>query len=57
LLATGATNKTIAERLGLKPKTIMHHNESIYRKLRVRGRAAAVSTALRSGVLDDASQH
>jgi len=53
LLATGATNKTIAERLGLKPKTIMHHNESIYRKLRVRGRAAAVSTAMRAGVLDD----
>jgi len=57
LLATGATNKTIAERLGLKPKTIMHHNESIYRKLRVRGRAAAVSTAMRAGVLDDTPQH
>lgn len=53
LLATGATNKTIAAELGLRPKTVMHHNESIYRKLRVRGRAAAVSAAIRSGVLGD----
>jgi DNA-binding CsgD family transcriptional regulator len=53
LLATGATNKTIAAELGLRPKTVMHHNESIYRKLRVRGRAAAVSVAMRSGLLDE----
>jgi predicted ATPase/DNA-binding CsgD family transcriptional regulator len=53
LLATGATNKAIAAELGLRPKTVMHHNESIYRKLRVRGRAAAVSSAIRSGLLDD----
>jgi predicted ATPase/DNA-binding CsgD family transcriptional regulator len=52
LLATGATNKSIAATLGLRPKTVMHHNESIYRKLRVRGRAAAVSVAMRTGLLD-----
>jgi DNA-binding CsgD family transcriptional regulator len=52
LLATGATNKSIASTLGLRPKTVMHHNESIYRKLRVRGRAAAVSVAMRTGLLD-----
>ena len=49
LLATGATNKTIAAELGLRPKTVMHHNESIYRKLRVRGqrRCGVGSDALR----------
>ncbi len=52
LLATGATNKTIAGRLGVRPKTVMHHNEAIYRKLNVRGRVAAVSTAIRLEIID-----
>ena len=51
LLAQGATNKTVAATLGVRPKTVMHHHDAIYRKLGVRGRAAAVSAAHRLGVI------
>jgi predicted ATPase/DNA-binding CsgD family transcriptional regulator len=51
-LAEGRTNKEIAEVLGLRPKTVMHHCASIYRKLGVRTRAEATAVALRSGLLD-----
>jgi predicted ATPase/DNA-binding CsgD family transcriptional regulator len=50
-LAAGHTNKEIAHALGLRPKTVMHHCASIYRKLGVRGRAEAAATALRTGLL------
>lgn len=51
-LAAGGTNKEIAQALGLRPKTVMHHCASIYRKLGVRTRAEATAVALRSGLLD-----
>ncbi len=50
-LATGATNKEIAARLGLTPKTVMHHSTAVYRKLGVRGRADATAWAFRHGVV------
>jgi DNA-binding CsgD family transcriptional regulator len=53
LIAQGASNKEIAASLGLRPKTVMHHSSSIYRKLGVRSRAEAVTTAFRTGLLDD----
>jgi DNA-binding CsgD family transcriptional regulator len=50
-LVSGGTNREIAEDLGLSTKTVMHHTMAIYRKLGVRGRAEAVSWALRSGTV------
>lgn len=49
-LTTGATNKEISRRLGMSPKTVMHHSTAIYRKLRVRGRAEATAWAFRHGI-------
>jgi predicted ATPase/DNA-binding CsgD family transcriptional regulator len=49
-LSTGATNKQISARLGMTPKTVMHHSVAIYRKLGVRGRAEATAWAFRHGV-------
>jgi predicted ATPase/DNA-binding CsgD family transcriptional regulator len=49
-LMTGATNQQIAEVLGLRPKTVMHHSVSIYSKLGVRGRTEAAAWAYRSGM-------
>jgi predicted ATPase/DNA-binding CsgD family transcriptional regulator len=51
LLATGATNNEIGQRLGLTAKTVMHHSMSIYAKLGVRGRAEATAWAFRHGVV------
>jgi DNA-binding NarL/FixJ family response regulator len=50
-LTTGATNKEIAARLGLAPKTVMHHSMAVYRKLGVRSRAEATAWAFRHGVI------
>jgi len=55
LLARGDTNKEIAEALGLRPKTVMHHSMSIYGKLGVRGRAEATAWAYRSGVIGESA--
>ena len=49
LVATGADNKAIAERLSLSENTIAHHLRSIYQKLHVRNRTQAVLEALRRG--------
>jgi predicted ATPase/DNA-binding CsgD family transcriptional regulator len=50
LLAGGLTNKEIAGRLGMTPKTVMHHTVAIYQRLGVRGRSEAVAWAIRAGV-------
>jgi non-specific serine/threonine protein kinase len=47
-LVLGRSNKEAAEELGLTAKTVMHHCASIYRKLGVAGRTAAVSVVLRA---------
>jgi DNA-binding NarL/FixJ family response regulator len=51
LIATGATNREIAERLYLSPHTVKEHTSSVYRKLGVRNRAEAVKRAQRVGLL------
>jgi predicted ATPase/DNA-binding CsgD family transcriptional regulator len=51
LIADGCSNKEIAVRLGLRPKTVMHHSSNIYRKLGVRTRAEATTAAHRRGLL------
>jgi DNA-binding CsgD family transcriptional regulator len=55
LMAAGMTNKEIAAGLGIRPKTIMHHSASIYRKLEVRGRCEATAWAHRSGIVGSSS--
>jgi predicted ATPase/DNA-binding CsgD family transcriptional regulator len=55
LLAGGFTNKEIAGRLGMTPKTVMHHTVAIYQRLGVRGRSEAVAWAIRAGVAPETS--
>ncbi|HEY6781429.1 MAG TPA: response regulator transcription factor [Thermoleophilaceae bacterium] len=50
LMASGATNKEIAQRLYLSPHTVKEHTSSLYRKLQVRNRAEAVRRAERLGL-------
>jgi DNA-binding NarL/FixJ family response regulator len=51
LVATGATNREIAEQLYLSPHTVKEHTSSLYRKLSVRNRAEAVQKAQRLGLI------
>jgi DNA-binding NarL/FixJ family response regulator len=51
LVATGATNREIAERLHLSPHTVKEHTSALYRKLEARNRADAVLRAQRLGIL------
>ena len=50
-VASGATNREIAERLFLSPHTVKEHTSSLYRKLKVRNRAEAVQRAQRMGLI------
>ncbi|MFC4140058.1 LuxR C-terminal-related transcriptional regulator [Microbacterium sp. MAH-37] len=52
LLAEGLSNRQIAERLFITPKTTMHHSSAIYRKLEVRSRAEATAYAHRHGLAE-----
>ncbi|HEX8647378.1 MAG TPA: response regulator transcription factor [Thermoleophilaceae bacterium] len=51
LLATGASNREIADRLSISPYTAKDHVARVYRKLNVRNRAAAATRAQRLGLL------
>jgi DNA-binding CsgD family transcriptional regulator len=48
LLATGRTNRQIADRLHLSVKTVERHLSNLYRKLGVANRTEAVTVAIRS---------
>jgi DNA-binding NarL/FixJ family response regulator len=50
-IASGATNREIAQTLFLSPHTVKEHSSSLYRKLGVRNRAEAVQKAQRLGLL------
>ena len=50
-IASGATNREIAQRLYLSPHTVKEHTSSIYRKLGVRNRAEAVRSAQQIGLI------
>ena len=50
-MAEGGSNRTIAEELGLSPKTVNRHVENIFGKLGVSSRTAAVAKALKSGMI------
>jgi len=51
-LANGLTNKGIAERLGISPKTVSAHLRDVFLKLQVSGRTAAVAVAFRQGLME-----
>jgi HD-GYP domain-containing protein (c-di-GMP phosphodiesterase class II) len=51
LLARGHTNKQIARRLVVTPKTVANHVEHIYLKLAVNSRAAATLYAIQHGLV------
>ena len=50
-VAQGASNKVVAERLGISPKTVQHHVRHIYDKANVRSRAAIALFAIEHGLL------
>lgn len=52
LLADGQSNKAIAMALGVSENTVKFHLKQIFRKLSVESRSAAISAALRDGLLD-----
>jgi DNA-binding NarL/FixJ family response regulator len=51
MIAAGATNKEIAERLFLSPHTVKDHTSALYRKVGARNRAEAILRAQRLGLL------
>lgn len=51
LVAEGLTDSQVAERLYLSPRTVSQHLRSVYRKLEVPSRAAAVSKANETGLI------
>ncbi|MCS6963719.1 MAG: response regulator transcription factor [Thermoflexus sp.] len=55
LAAEGLTNRAIAQRLGISPRTVEYHLSQIFGRLGVSDRAAAVREALRRGWLREAA--
>ena len=53
LVARGLSNKQIAERLVISPKTVGNHVEHIYAKIGASNRAAASLFAMRHGLLPE----
>ena len=51
LLATGSTDRKIAESLTISPRTVNRHMSNIFEKLEVPSRAAAAAHAVRSGLI------
>lgn len=51
LLAEGLRTREVADRLGIKPKTVETHRASLVRKLHLRGLADLVRYAVRSGLI------
>ena len=51
LLSRGLTNKRMGAELGISPKTVGHHVESIYSKIGVSTRAAAALFAMEHDLL------
>ena len=56
LVASGNSNREIAERLGVSYKTIDNHRTNLMRKLDVHSMAELLSYALREGYLDQSAQ-
>lgn len=55
IVATGATNRAVAARLGISEKTVARHVSNLFAKLGVSSRSAATSFAYRHGLVEPAS--
>ncbi len=53
LLARGLSNKEIAARLTISPKTVGNHADHIYAKINAPSRAAAAFFAMQNGLLPE----
>jgi len=53
LLVAGQSDKEIAERLFISPRTVQSHVASIFTKLGVNSRTAAATLAVGSGLITD----
>jgi DNA-binding NarL/FixJ family response regulator len=51
-VATGGTNRVVAERLGISEKTVARHLSNVFTKLGLSSRAAVTAYAYRHGLLD-----
>lgn len=56
LVATGLTDRQIAERLGISRKTVSNHVSVILQKLGARRRTDAAVRAVQAGLLSDKPQ-
>jgi DNA-binding NarL/FixJ family response regulator len=54
-MVRGATNRQIANALGISPATVKRHVTNVLAKLDVATRAEAISLALRAGLLEQDS--
>ena len=52
MVAAGATNRQVAQRVFISVDTVKSHLEAVYRKLEVSDRAHAVAVAMRKGLLE-----
>lgn len=50
-IADGATNREVAEQLGISTNTVKEYTSAIFRKLEVKNRTGAVNEAKRLGLL------
>jgi DNA-binding NarL/FixJ family response regulator len=55
LIATGASNRLMAQELGISTATVAHHVQHIYTKIGVSTRAGATLFAMQQALLDDAA--
>jgi DNA-binding NarL/FixJ family response regulator len=55
LVATGRTNRTIADNLGLSEKTVARHISNIFNKLDVSSRAAATAFAFEHRLVESST--
>jgi DNA-binding NarL/FixJ family response regulator len=53
LIADGRTNKEIAGELGISPRTVETHRESLMRKLRIHTVAGLTRFAIEAGLISD----
>jgi DNA-binding NarL/FixJ family response regulator len=54
LLARGAPNRVVAQRLGISAATVSHHVQHVYTKIGVSTRAGATLFAMQQGLVDAA---
>lgn len=52
LVETGCTSNEIGRRLAISPLTVNSHFNNVYRKLKVRSRAQAITVAIQNGLIE-----